>query len=66
LSTLNVYLGNLHASGLFHKFIESSKDTDFPLGVSKANIDDLINAKLIRRDVPWEVSKPVNTFKREY
>ena len=65
LSALKIYLSGLYTSGLFHKFMESSKDIDFLLGVSKASIDDLINAKMIRKDVPWKVLKPANAFERE-
>ena len=65
LSTLKIYLSSLYTSGLFHKFMEYSKDIDFLLGVSKASVDDLINAKMTRKDIPWKVLKPANAFERE-
>ena len=64
-STLIEYLGNLYINSLFHKFMKYSKDIDFLLGVSKVSIDDLINAKMIRKDIPWKVLKPANAFERE-
>jgi len=65
LSTLKVYFGSLYTSGLFHKYMKYSKDIDFLLSVSKASIDDLINAKMIRKDIPWKVLKPANAFERD-
>jgi len=50
---------------LFKKFMESSKNIDLFLGVSTSSIIDFINAKLIRKDIPWKVLKPANAFERE-
>ncbi len=65
LSALKVYFGSLYTGGLFKKFMECSKDIDLLLGVSSSSINDLINAKLIRRDIPWKILKPTNAFERE-
>jgi len=65
LSTLKIYFGSLYTGDLFKKFMESSKNIDLFLGVSTPSIIDFINAKLIRKDIPWKVLRPPYAFERE-
>lgn len=65
LFALKIYFGNLYTSGLFKKFMKSSKNIDLFLGVSTSSVIDFINAKLIREDIPWKVLKPANAFEKE-
>jgi len=62
IKTILKYIRNIYSNKIFKK---STKNLDLLLGVSNASIQDLLDLKLVRNDIPHYVLRPSNAFDEE-